>query len=99
MADNEKIMEKIRALLEKTVENGATEQEAIEAAKSGRMTEAFASGTACVIAPMGLLNYKGENYPINGEQVGPLSKKLFDTLYGMQTGVLPDEMGGWVVTL
>jgi hypothetical protein len=33
MADKEKIMDKIRALLEKTVENGATEQEAIEAAK------------------------------------------------------------------
>jgi len=33
MADNEKIMEKIRALLEKTVENGASEAEAIEAAK------------------------------------------------------------------
>ena len=62
------------------------------------MTEAFASGTACVIAPMGLLNYKGEDYPINGEQVGPVSKKLYDTLYGMQTGVVPDDMG-WVVTL
>lgn len=33
MADVEKIMEKIRALLEKTVENGASEAEAIEAAK------------------------------------------------------------------
>ncbi len=73
-------------------------EEAIEAAKSGRMTEAWASGTACVIAPMGLLNYKGEDYPINGEQVGPLSKKLYDTLYGIQTGVVPDDMG-WVVTL
>ena len=72
--------------------------EAIEAAKSGRMTEAWASGTACVIAPMGLLNYKGEDYPINGEQVGPLSKKLYDVLYGMQTGTRPDDMG-WVVTL
>ena len=73
-------------------------EEAIEAAKSGRMTEAWASGTACVIAPMGLLNYKGEDYPINGEKVGPLSKKLYDTLYGMQTGTVPDDMG-WVVTL
>lgn len=36
MADQEKIMEKIRALLEKTVENGATEQEAIEAAKAAQ---------------------------------------------------------------
>lgn len=33
MTDNEKIMDKIRALLEKTVENGASEAEAIEAAK------------------------------------------------------------------
>jgi len=36
MADQEKIMDKIRALLEKTVENGATEQEAIEAAKAAQ---------------------------------------------------------------
>ena len=36
MADNEKIMEKIRALLEKTVENGASEAEAIEAAKAAQ---------------------------------------------------------------
>ena len=73
-------------------------EEAIEAAKSGRMTEAFASGTACVIAPMGLLNYKGENYPINGEQTGPVSKRLYDNLYGMQTGTVEDDMG-WIVTL
>lgn len=33
MAGQEKIMDKIRALLEKTVENGASEAEAIEAAK------------------------------------------------------------------
>ena len=74
-------------------------EEAIEAAKDGRMTEAWASGTACVISPIGLLNYKSVNYPINGEQVGELSQKLYNTLYGMQTGILPDEMGGWVVTL
>jgi hypothetical protein len=36
MADVEKIMEKIRALLEKTVENGASEAEAIEAAKAAQ---------------------------------------------------------------
>ena len=73
--------------------------EAIEAVKSGRMTEAWASGTACVIAPIGLLNYKGTDYPINNEKVGDLSQKLYDTLYGMQIGTLPDEMGGWVITL
>ena len=65
------------------------------AISSDRIEIAISCG---VIAPMGLLNYKGEDYPINGEQVGPVSKKLYDTLYGMQTGVVPDDMG-WVVTL
>lgn len=36
MTNTEKIMEKIRALLEKTVENGASEAEAIEAAKAAQ---------------------------------------------------------------
>ena len=72
--------------------------EAIEAAKNGSMTEAWATGTACVISPIGMLNYKGTDYQINGEEVGALSQRLYDTLYGMQTGTVPDDMG-WVVTL
>lgn len=36
MADNEKIMDKIRALLEKTVENGASQEEAIAAAAAAQ---------------------------------------------------------------
>ena len=71
----------------------------LAAAADGSLTEAWATGTACVVSPIGLLRYRGENYPINGEKVGELSQKLYDTLYGMQTGIAPDVMGDWVVTL
>ena len=47
----------------------------------------------------GILKYKGEDFPINNEKVGVLSQKLYDTLYGMQTGIREPEMEGWVVTL
>ena len=71
----------------------------LAAAADGSLTEAWATGTACVVSPIGLLRYRGTNYPINGEKVGELSQKLYDTLYGMQTGIAPDVMGDWVVTL
>ena len=73
--------------------------EVLEAADNGTLTEAWATGTACVISPIGMLKYKEEEHPINGEKVGPLSQRLYDTLYGMQTGIIEDEMDGWVVTI
>lgn len=73
--------------------------ELFEAIEAGELKEAWATGTACVISPIGVLNYKGMDYVINDEKVGEVSQKLYDTIYGMQTGVLPDEMGGWIVEL
>ena len=32
------------------------------------------------------------------EQVGPLAQKLYDTLYGIQTGKVKDDMG-WTYKL
>ena len=83
----------------KTEERRLEIGEVIEAIKNGTLTEAWATGTACVVSPIGLLNYQGTEYPINGEKVGALSQKLYDNLYGMQTGELPDQMGDWIVTL
>ena len=73
--------------------------EVLEAAKDGSLKEAWATGTACVISPIGLLRYKGEDFPINGEKVGDLSQRLYDSLYGMQTGKIEPEIENWVVTL
>ena len=84
---------------EDVVEKRLEIDDLLKAAADGSLTEAWATGTACVVSPIGLLRYRGENYPINGEKVGELSQKLYDTLYGMQTGIAPDVMGDWVVTL
>ncbi len=66
--------------------------ELIDAAKSGKLTEAFGTGTAAVISPIGVLAYKDEVF-FNNNQIGPISQMLYDTLTGIQTGKLPDEFG------
>jgi branched-chain amino acid aminotransferase len=73
--------------------------EVLDAAADGSLKEAWATGTACVISPIGSLKFRGTDYPINDGVVGSLSQKLYDTLYGMQTGILEPEMEGWVVTM
>jgi len=67
-------------------------------AKAGRLTEAFGTGTAAVISPVGELCWKDEKLTIGGGQIGPVAQKLYDTLTGIQYGRLPDE-NGWVKPL
>ena len=73
--------------------------EVIQAAQDGRLKEAWATGTACVISPIGCLYYDGKQFPVNNEEVGEVSQHLYDKLYGMQIGTVEPEMEGWVVTL
>ncbi|NMA24472.1 MAG: branched-chain amino acid aminotransferase, partial [Clostridiales bacterium] len=58
----------------------------IKAAGDGTLQEVFATGTAAVISPVGTLVYKNKEYAIGGGKIGTLSVKLYDTLYGIQTG-------------
>jgi len=68
------------------------------ASKDGRLKEIFASGTAAVISPIGWLNVKGEDYQVADGEVGPVAQRLYDNLYGIQTGVVEDDMG-WTYPL
>ncbi len=69
--------------------------ELIEAYRAGKLEEAFGTGTAAVISPIGELYYEGEKMTIGGGKIGPVSQKLYDTLTGIQWGKLPDTLG-WV---
>jgi len=69
---------------------------AAAAAKDGRLKEVFASGTAAVISPVGRLVFKDDEIKIGGGKAGAIAQSLYDTLYGIQTGKLPDELG-WTV--
>ena len=73
-------------------------EELIEAQRNGTLEECFGTGTAAVISPVGKLRYMDEVMTINGGSIGPLSQKLYDTITGIQTGRLPDEMG-WRVNV
>jgi branched-chain amino acid aminotransferase len=60
--------------------------ELMEALSGGMLKEVFASGTAAVVSPVGLICYKGAEYSINGGSAGPLTVKLYDTILGIQYG-------------
>lgn len=75
-------------------ERSITIDEVVEGIRSGKVTEAFGAGTAAVVSPVGKIGYRDEVHVIS-EKAGPWSRKLFDTLTGIQYGKLPDKYG-WV---
>lgn len=72
--------------------------ELVTAMKNGTLLEAFGTGTAAVISPIGEFCYRGEKYPVNGGEIGTLSGKLYDTLTGIQWGRIEDPFQ-WTVTV
>lgn len=65
----------------------------MEAGRNGTLEEAFGTGTAAVISPVGELCYKGEVITINNFKTGELTQKIYDTLTGIQWGKLEDPHG------
>lgn len=63
--------------------------------RNGQVTEAFGSGTAAVVTPVGKLCFKDEIVQLSGGKVGKLTRELYDTLTGIQTGKRSDDFG-WV---
>jgi branched-chain amino acid aminotransferase len=64
-------------------------------AESGRLTEAFACGTAAVVTPIGRVKGVEGEFLIGGEQAGPITQRLRSALVDIQRGVAPDPYG-WV---
>ncbi|MDR2354621.1 MAG: branched-chain amino acid aminotransferase [Clostridiales Family XIII bacterium] len=67
-----------------------------KAYEDDKLSEVFASGTAAVISPVGDMRWKDREIQINRGDIGALSKRLYDTITGIQTGELPDKYG-WTV--
>lgn len=65
-------------------------EEVLTAHRNGKLEEAFGSGTAAVISPVGELLDNGEQYVINNNTIGPISKKVYETLTGIQYGRIKD---------
>ena len=67
--------------------------ELIEAGKNGRLSEAFGSGTAAVISPVGELKYEEHVISINKSRIGPIAQLFYDTITGVQKGTVEDKLG------
>lgn len=79
----------------KVEERHLSVDELMEAGRTGALKEAWGTGTAAVISPVGELCYKGEEVLINDFKTGELTQKLYDTLTGIQWGKLPDKFN-WI---
>jgi len=64
--------------------------ELIEAADNGTLEEAWGTGTAAVISPIGELRMDGVSMQVADGGIGKLSQKLYDTLTSIQWGTAPD---------
>ncbi|WP_047150978.1 branched-chain amino acid aminotransferase [Aneurinibacillus tyrosinisolvens] len=71
-------------------------EELYAAYDSGTLEEAFGTGTAAVISPIGELNWMNKRMLIHGGNTGELTKRLYDAITGIQSGKIEDKFG-WTV--
>lgn len=79
----------------KVTERKLAVQELYDAHAEGRLIEAFGTGTAAVISPIGELNWNEKAITVSGGKIGELSARLYNTITGIQNGTVKDEFG-WV---
>jgi len=72
--------------------------EVLEAANNGFLEEAWGTGTAAVISPIGKFIRNETDFIINDGKIGEISQMLFDEITAIQRGTKPDPFG-WRVTL
>ncbi len=66
--------------------------------EEGKLDEAFATGTAAVISPIGQLGWKDKVIVINHFEIGEISQKIYDTIINIQNGTLEDKYN-WITQL
>ncbi len=64
-------------------------------AESGKLREAFACGTAAVVAGIGTVRFNGGSFSIGNSGDGPVTARLRSELVGIQRGTA-DDRHGWV---
>ena len=92
------ILEILKSENYKLEERKISIDELIKALKENRVQEAFGTGTAAVVSPIGQFTFENKDYTIGDGSIGELTQKLYDEITGIQTGKLEDKRG-WTVSL
>lgn len=74
----------------KVTERKISVEELFVASRNGQLEEAFGTGTAAVISPIGSMKWEEEQIEIAGGQIGEIAQKLYDSITGIQRGSLED---------
>lgn len=74
----------------KVTERLVSVDELLKAAEDGTLEEAWGTGTAAVVSPIGHLFYNNKDYVVSNNQIGELTQKLYDELTGIQWGKRED---------
>jgi branched-chain amino acid aminotransferase len=69
--------------------------ELYEAYSKGTLQEAFGTGTAAVISPVGLMEYRGDIIKLSDGEIGPIAMAIYNKLTGIQRGTEPD-LYNWI---
>ena len=77
----------------KIKEESVSINEVLAASSSGQLKEAFGTGTAAVISPVGQITYKDKDYVIANGKMGELSQKLYNEIVAIQYAEKPDPYG------
>lgn len=70
--------------------------EIFEAYKAGVLEEVWGTGTAAVVSPVGELRWIDNIMTVGNGNIGELTHRLYNTITGIQTGVIQDDMD-WTV--
>ncbi|HAO93453.1 MAG TPA: branched chain amino acid aminotransferase [Deltaproteobacteria bacterium] len=82
----------------KVCERRISIDELFAACGNGSLKEAFGTGTAAVISPVGEIHHQGAYIRINNGETGPFARKLYDYITSLQYGEAEDRFG-WVYTI
>src|SRR4030042_1968679 len=77
----------------KVLERKISIDEIFKTSKERRLKEAFGSGTAAVISPVGEIHHNKKRVIVNKGKIGSLSQRLYDEITGIQYGEKADPYG------
>ena len=80
----------------KVSERRISVDELLEALKNNTLEEAWGTGTAAVISPIGKFVVEDKEYIVNNQQIGEVSQMLYNEITGIQSGAKKDTKG-WVL--
>ena len=73
-------------------------EELFQAAEDGTLEEAWGTGTAAVVSPIGELAEGDKKVIISDNKIGPITQRLYDELTGIQWGRIADPHG-WTMKI